>query len=81
MVEPRSPSTIRFAKKGISRMQTENRMLAAASSTSAVAPWSAPPKLPAPVIAAILWMFSAIANLQKMPYNNPHVAKMKTFTA
>jgi hypothetical protein len=67
MVEPRSPSTIRFAKKGISRMQTENRMLAAANRTSAVAPVRRPPRLPAPVIAAMLLMLRAIASRQNTP--------------
>src|SRR5262249_47041244 len=67
IVLPRSPSTIRFARNGMSRMQTENRILAAARSTSEVAPASMPPKLPAPVIVAMLLMLSAIANLQKIP--------------
>jgi hypothetical protein len=67
IVLPRSPSTIRLARKGISKMQTENRMLAAAKRTSAVAPVSSPPKVPALVIAAILLMLSAMAKRQKIP--------------
>jgi hypothetical protein len=67
IVLPRSPSTIRFARNGISKMQTENKMLAAARRTSAVAPVSNPPKVPAPVMAAMLLMLSARASRQKMP--------------
>jgi hypothetical protein len=48
-------------------MQTENRMLAAANRTSEVAPASMPLKLPAPVIAAMLFMLSAIAKRQNTP--------------
>jgi hypothetical protein len=67
IVLPRSPSTIRFARKGMSRMQTENKMLAAAKRTSAVAPVSSPPNVPALVIAAMLLMLSAMAKRQKTP--------------
>ena len=48
-------------------MQTENRMLAAASNTSEVAPESMPPKVPALVMAAMLLMLSAMANRQNTP--------------
>jgi hypothetical protein len=48
-------------------MQTENKMLAAARRTSAVAPVSSPPNVPAPVMAAMLLMLSAKASRQKMP--------------
>jgi hypothetical protein len=80
-VLPRSPSTIRFAKKGMSRMQTENRMLAAARRTSAVAPVSSPPNVPALVIAAMLLMLSANARRQKTPYISPHAPMIMKFTA
>jgi hypothetical protein len=64
---PRSPSTTRFARNGISRMQTENRMLTAASSTSAVAEDINPMKLPALVMAAMLLTFKASINRHMIP--------------
>ena len=46
MVCPTSPSTIRFARKGISAIQSDNRMLARPRSNDPVTPLKAPIKFP-----------------------------------